>query len=548
LNKKEVKDIDRVDSLLYLFLIGFCIYIFYHGYLRVKFWAFHHPRVAALIMALFIGSVIAFILAAVKHFSEKLLEAKALKDVFRKSQDSIYVGLDENKKAAFIQLDARRTHGQGIGSPGQGKSEVVTTFAVDDMKAGRGFILIDGKPENKTLHKITAYAKETGRLNDLKVFSFANPKISSTFNPLMGNSSEQVTDRIMSAFMFTDEYYKSLQRTTLSNVLRIFSGVNLVPTFKTLHAALTKPQYVVNMAEHGHDADLIEWAKSYEAQPTNERQKGISGIVANLSPFALGEFSGLFNSDRPEIDMTRILAKNEILYCQIPALNFPEFGKATGKFILQSLANAIGERHNTDERDRKFFSVYLDDFSEYLYPGFLTILNKSRSADVGVFFAHQAMGDIESMGPEIANGIKTNSGLKIMMKCIDPDTAEYCSRIVGTEEDQKHTQKSQRGFWGRSETGDGTIRDVEKYIYHPRVFKTDLAVGEAVLLVPHKSGAAHTRVKFRRLPDLPPVYLPTRILPTPPEFPEKYKVGKGEKLDGKSHVFSEAKITKEVTS
>jgi len=527
-NNNEVKDMDRFESLLKLVGVGIVCAIIHKLYLIAKHWSFQHPRYTALILTGLIGVTIMSFIGYSYYWIVNRKREKTIKDVFKKKADSLYLGEDNLHHGVFVPLDARKTHVQVVGSPGQGKTENgILTFAVDDMRQGRGFILIDGKPEDKILNKITSYANKTGRLSDLKVFSFADPNISSTFNPLIGDSCEQVASRVMQAFNFTDEYYKSVQQTVLSNTLRIFKGAKVIPTFKGVFDAITRPEFLVNMSEHGDDTDLLHWAQSFKGQPLDQRKKDVSGLMANISPYAIGEYSKLFNTDRPEIDIRKILAKNEIAYFQMPALSMPEFGKTTGKLVLSCLANAVAHRHSTPERDRRFFSVFLDDFSEYLYPGFLTILNKSRSADVGIVFAHQALGDIETMGPEIANGIKTNSSFKILMKCVDPDSAEYCARLVGTETDAKYTERSTRGFMGRTNTGEASVREAESFIYHPQVFRSELGVGEAVLVVPHKYGSSYTRVQFRKLPELPVVLLPKREFLPVVGFPEKYKIESG---------------------
>ena len=37
--------------------------------------------------------------------------------------------------------------------------------------------------------------------------------------------------------------------------------------------------------------------------------------------------------------------------------------------------------------NQRFFSCILDDFQDYIYDGFASLLNKSRSANVGVIFS-----------------------------------------------------------------------------------------------------------------------------------------------------------------
>ena len=175
--------------------------------------------------------------------------------------------------------------------------------------------------------------------------------------------------------------------------------------------------------------------------------------------------------------------------------------------VLQSIQNAVANRHRGKNRKPKFYSLFLDDFTEYLYPGFVSILNKSRSANIGVVFAHQALGDIESLGNSVANSILTNSNLKIFMRSIDPDSAEYFSKLIGTRKSQKVTERHKKTWMNRKSTGDQSIREVDEFIVHPNRFKKDLGTGEAVMVVPLFNCSKTLSVEFEMAPDIyhPPI-------------------------------------------
>jgi hypothetical protein len=53
-----------------------------------------------------------------------------------------------------------------------------------------------------------------------------------------------------------------------------------------------------------------------------------------------------------------------------------------------------------------------------------------------------------------------------------------------------------------------SARDVEEFDVHPNVFKKDLGVGEAMMIVPHERGAKTVRIKFSKLDDLKPEEMP----------------------------------------
>lgn len=54
-----------------------------------------------------------------------------------------------------------------------------------------------------------------------------------------------------------------------------------------------------------------------------------------------------------------------------------------------------------------------------------------------------------------------------------------------------------------------SVRDVEEFAIHPNIFKKDLGVGEAIMIVPHERGSKTIRIKFSKTDDLEPKEIPT---------------------------------------
>lgn len=138
-----------------------------------------------------------------------------------------------------------------------------------------------------------------------------------------------------------------------------------------------------------------------------------------------------------------------------------------------------------------FFSVILDDFQDYIYEGFGALLNKSRSANVGVIFSHQALGDLDKVSNAFRNIVLTNTNIKIIMRMNDPETCDHFAKTFRTKTITKVTQKTKDG----GVTGDGSARDVEQFNFHPNVFKK-LGTGHGVMSIPHRDGVKNIRVKF----------------------------------------------------
>lgn len=436
------------------------------------------------------------------------------------AKDSIFLGTSVDQNPVYIPLTARRMHTQIVGTTNAGKTEsVILPWAIDDIKNGRGLILIDGKSDKGLLDKLYAYAVKYKRSKDFRMLSLVNPETSSSINPLKGGSADEVTERIFAAFSFEDEYYKNLQYEVLKQTLYLFERAGVIPTFNKLIQAITNPSVLMSLANSTDDSGLTAWADRFVALSKEDREKRTSGLVNQLGHFTSGDTAILFNSDMPQIDIEHVMREGLIVYFQLPVLKTPTLGKATAKLILQCIQSSVSSRHLDEDKSFPFFGVYLDDFTEYLIPSFVSLLNKSRSANVGITFAHQAQGDLGALGEEVKNTIQTNSNLKVFMRTNEPETAEYFSRLIGTKEGTKMTERAKKGLFGSERTGDGSVRDVEEFIYHPNTFKKELGTGDGVIVVPFNDGAFTERLKFQMQPDLKAQKLP-RIAKAKVEFIE----------------------------
>jgi type IV secretory pathway TraG/TraD family ATPase VirD4 len=151
-------------------------------------------------------------------------------------------------------------------------------------------------------------------------------------------------------------------------------------------------------------------------------------------------------------------------------------------------------------------STHLQD---YIYEGFGALLNKSRSANVGVVFSHQALGDLDKVSSAFRNVVLTNPNTKFVMRMNDPETCDHFANMFGTDTTTKITQKVKDG----GETGDGSAREVERYKVHPNDIKA-LGTGYGIVSIPHPHGVKNIRIKFAMRENLPVESLPT-IAKTP---------------------------------
>lgn len=426
-----------------------------------------------------------------------------------KKEDSVYAGRTKEGEDVFINLSFRRMHAQVVGTTNAGKTEsVIVPWAINDIENDRGLIIIDGKADKNLLNKLYAYAVKNNRAKDFRIFTLADYDLSQTFNPLINESVDQTTEKIINSFAIENEFYRTVQFDVFRNVLSIFKEAKEYPTFLKIRQAITDPAKLQALADRGNNPLLQEWAVEFLNTGKEMRKEQVSGLLGNLGYFTSGEVGSLFNTEYPSINIQQIMDEKLIAFFQLPVLKSPMLGKAVAKMVLQDIQSNVSVRHASGKEDHPFVAVYLDDFTEYLTKSFVSVLNKSRSANVGVTFAHQAIGDLESLGPEVKNQIQTNANLKVFMRTNEPESAEYFSKTIGTRQTQKITSRQKQGIMGTEITGDGSVRDAEEFLIHPNVFKCEMGQGEAVVILPHQRGAKSVQIKFGIRPNLDEVAIP----------------------------------------
>ena len=226
------------------------------------------------------------------------------------AEGAVFCGHTDKKKPVFIKERQRGMHTQVIGTTNAGKTEsVILPWAIQDIRQGRGLILVDGKADRSLLNKLWAYVVDSGREKEFRLFSLSNLEASHQFNPLIGGTPEEISERVFNAFEFENPHYRSVQFEIFSQVMRIFAAANLVPTFLRLHQVITEPNKLVFLVKDIEDEALKTWATYYRELPPNDRVQRTSGLTAAISHFAFGKTSCLFNTEEPAITLEDALQK-----------------------------------------------------------------------------------------------------------------------------------------------------------------------------------------------------------------------------------------------
>lgn len=234
--------------------------------------------------------------------------------ITKKDDTSAFLGVEKDSgRLVHLKQPFRTMHAQVIGTTNAGKSEsFILPCAIKDIENGSGVLIIDGKSDAKFVNKLYAYVKHFGRENDFRLFSLANPGASSSFNPLSGNSPQEVTERVFSSFTFENEFYKNIQFKMFLSIVRLIFSMKETPTLSLVQRLLIDSEELGRWVAACPDELLKRDLARFLKQPEKDREEKVSGLETMLSHFTAGEIGDLFEETDHSINFDTAMAENQI--------------------------------------------------------------------------------------------------------------------------------------------------------------------------------------------------------------------------------------------
>src|SRR5208283_10650 len=112
-----------------------------------------------------------------------------------------YLGRDVTGKELWISPEDGRQHATIPGTTGAGKTTAILSFLANALTHASGFVLVDGKADNKLFKEVLALARRFGREDDvlhLNLLVASGSKDSNTFNPFAVGNADAIREMVVS--------------------------------------------------------------------------------------------------------------------------------------------------------------------------------------------------------------------------------------------------------------------------------------------------------------------------------------------------------------
>jgi len=349
------------------------------------------------------------------------------------------IGIHGKKETQlFLTEKERARHMHVVGRTGSGKSKLLEWMIREDIKAGRGLLLLD--PHGDLYRSVLTWVIEQ-RLDRKRLFLIDQNRldwaVGLNYLDEPGMTAEWIAGRAQDgiAKVFGDERQEAMPivRNWLPAVLKalILAGLRLSegriflddPAFR--HAVLQRIRK--------EDPDLVGTWQAYD-RDRRTQEIAVMAVRNRLMPFASEEMRPVVGQDRNTVDWLQVMQEGGAVLANLaPERVSPQSQQMLGIIILHQLVGAAKRRR---EEGRRRFYVYCDEFQSYVTEEFARVLEEMRKFQVSFVLAHQHLGQIERAGEWILQSIISQPGIRVVFHPGNRADAEVLARelFTGTPE------------------------------------------------------------------------------------------------------------------
>ena len=355
--------------------------------------------------------------------------------------------LTEDGSATPVAISAAdsRQHIHVLGPTGTGKSTLLLNLALDDIRAGRGVAVIDPKGDlvRDLLERIPTEAAD--RLVLLDPSARERPVGLNLLECPDPDLHEVVCDQVVAIFKKTyDRYWgprtDDVLRGALLTLLR-HPGSTLCEVPLLLLQPAARAKYVQDIVD---PIGLEPFWDEYEQLPDGQRLQMVGPLLNKLRSFLLRRtVRNVIGQSRSTLDLPRILDGGGVLLVSLAkGLLGEETSRLMGSFLVARIWQAAMARADRPESERPDFTLYLDEFQNYLHlPQNLDdVLVEARGYHLGLVLANQHLGQLATTTRE---ALAANARTRVVFQS-GQDDARYLAREFAPWLEEHHLRNLQR--------------------------------------------------------------------------------------------------------
>lgn len=322
-------------------------------------------------------------------------------------------------KQVYIAKDDRRRHVYIIGKTGVGKSELLKSMILQDIKAGEGVCFID---PHDTIEKILPLIPPE-RAEDVIYFNPADTDRPMGLNMLEAHTEDQkhyvVTSIIGLMYKLYDPMKTGIigprfEHAVRNAMLTVMSEEG--STFVEVVRALTDANFVQQLLPKVTDPVIRRYWTDQIAQTSDfHKSEVLDYIVSKFGRFVTNKtMRNIIGQSKSAFDFRKVMDEGKILLVDLAKGRIgEENSNFLGLVLVPKILVAAMSRTDTPEEKRRDFYLYVDEFQNFATPDFAQILSEARKYRLNLNVANQFIGQMEE---EVKNAIFGNVGTLVAFR------------------------------------------------------------------------------------------------------------------------------------
>ena len=309
---------------------------------------------------------------------------------------AVRLGVNEHRgsvQEVYLPAALRRRHVHLIGASGTGKSTLMLQMAMQDLEAGRGLALID--PHGDLVDEVLA-RMPVQRHKDLVLIDPADPAFTVGFNVLHAKTDlerQLLSSDLVATFKRLSTSWGDQMTSVLGNAVLAFLEHPEGGTLADLRRFLVEPAFRKrHVAEVTDEEVRYFWQKEYRLLSGRPQAPLLTRLDTFLRHRLVREMVAQREST---FDLRRIMDERGVLLVRLSQGAIGEENAALlAAFFVSRLQQAAQSRQELAESAREDFTLYLDEFHNYLTPSMAAILSGARKYRLGLVLAHQDLSQL----------------------------------------------------------------------------------------------------------------------------------------------------------
>ena len=303
----------------------------------------------------------------------------------------------------YMKKDDRRKHFYIIGKSGTGKSTILKNMIKQDLISGHGTCVID--PHGDLVEDTIPHIPRE-RADDIIFFNPGDLERPMGLNILEAKTrdeKESMSQEALAIFikMFGEEIMgPRLQHYFRNGCLTLMDDDDEGAVLIDLPRLFTDDSWQkYKVGKVKNPIVRAFWEKEMASTGAREKQEMIPYFSAKFGPFVTNaQIRNIIGQTKSGFNFRKVMDEGKILLCNLSKGKLGDLNaQLLGMILVAKLQMGAMSRVDTEEKDRRDFYMYVDEFQNFVTDSFASILSEARKYRLDLIIAHQYISQITKM-------------------------------------------------------------------------------------------------------------------------------------------------------